>query len=158
MTTTPAVSAIPDFLSERFEIARHVTLPFYIIPEDGTPAYIKFNTKIEPDTSSFSERVNARRKKEGESEDKKPEPMNIAQITNLLSGEVMRLVSHTVLTNTMQEAYADGSYVGKMFRIVKTAKKGGRGPKYFAFDVAELREKQADNGASSAPAKSPAKR
>lgn len=136
-TAAPATENLDFLASLGLEVARHVTLPFFIIDESGVPAYIQFDSKIEPDQTSFSERVNARRKKEGE--DKPAEPMNIANITNLRTGELMRLVSHTVLTNIMAETYPSGEYVGKKFRIVKTAKKGGRGPKYFAFDVAELR-------------------
>jgi elongation factor P hydroxylase len=39
------------------EVVRNVTLPFIIIPADGVPFYMKFNTAIEPDKTTFSERV-----------------------------------------------------------------------------------------------------
>lgn len=120
----------------QFEVVRHVTLPFFIIPE-GTPAYIRFETAITPDESSFSERV---RKTKG-SESQSKEPMDIATITNLQSNERMRLVAHQVLKNTLTETYPDNGYKDKCFKLVKTERKGGRGSKYFAFDITEIKLK-----------------
>jgi hypothetical protein len=118
-----------------YEIVKHVTLPFFIIPE-ATPVYIRFDSAILADTSSFSERV---RKTKGDTGSK--DPMDIANITNLQTGEVCRLVAHQVLKNTLTETYANDSYVTKTFKIVKTERKGGRGSKYFAFDITEIRLK-----------------
>src|SRR5215469_10751905 len=134
-------TTLPEMM--QFEIVKHITLPFFIIPND-TPVYIKFSTAIAKDTSSFSERVTRRRKAADDTTTapKKDEAMDIANIVNLQTGEEMRLVAHQVLSSTLNEAYPENGYVNKLFKIVKSEKKGGRGGKYFAFDIAEIRLKQ----------------
>ena len=118
----------------QFEIVRNVTLPFLMIAGDGTPSYVKFNTAIEPDTSTFSERVR-KSKNDGE---QRQEPMHIAEVTNLQTGEVARLVAHSVLESQLNEAYPDNSYVGRNFKIEKTKAAGKR---YFNFNIVEIRLK-----------------
>ena len=121
----------------QFEVVRHLTIPFLIIPDDGTPFYLRFDSEIAPDTSTFSERV----RKSKKNEDGSPvseKPMDLAKVTDLQSGQQYRLVLHDVLKNTMLEDYKDGSYVGKVFKILKTRAKGKR---YFSFDVTEIRLK-----------------
>lgn len=119
-----------------FDIVKHVTRAFYILPEDQ-PSFVRFQTAFTPDTTSFSERVRRRKETPGE----KPAPMQIADIVNLQTGEEMRLVAHQVLKNTMDENYPSESYIGKDFRIIKTPKKGGIGGKYFAFAIVEIKLK-----------------
>ena len=118
----------------QFEVVRNVTLPFVMIPADGSNMYLKFNTAILPDTSTFSERVR-KSKNDGEA---KQEPMHIAEVTNLQTGEAGRLVAHSVLESNLVEAYPDGSYVGKCFQIAKTKAAGKR---YFNFNITEIRLK-----------------
>ena len=120
----------------QFEIVKRLTVPFLIIPSDGTPLYLQFKTAIEPDKTTFSERVRAS-KKDGE---KQVEPMHIAEVVNLQSGEVLRLVAHQVLESTLTDGYPNASYVGKAFEIKKTKAAGKR---YFNFDVTEIRLKTA---------------
>lgn len=124
----------------QFEVVRNVTLPFIIIPNDGTPSYIKFDTAIEADKSTFSERV--RKSKNGEGPATQ-EPMHLATVTNLQTGEVGRLVVHSVLESTLTEAYPDGSYVGKYFQIVKSKTAGKR---YFSFNIVEIKLKGGNAG------------
>lgn len=120
----------------QFEVVKNVTLPFIILKEDGVKNYIRFDSKIEADSSTFSERV---RKARAGTEDAQ-KPMDIALITNLATKEEGRLVVHDVLKNILFESYPDGSYVDKSFQIVKSKAAGKR---YFNFDVKEIRLKNA---------------
>lgn len=136
MSTTPTII---DF--QQFEIVRHVTKPIFKLPEDGSPAYIKFLSAIEPDKSSFSERMRKSRK-EGENQEQQ-KPVDMADIVNLQTGEECRIIVHSVLKSQMNEAYPENAYVTKMFKVTKSAKKQGRGTsQYFTFDIAEIRLKQ----------------
>lgn len=133
----------------QFEIVKRVTVPFLIISDDGLPVYLKFDSAIEPDKSTFSERV---RKAKSTADGQKPneQPMHIATVTNVQTGEVLRLVAHEVLENTLNESYKDQSYVGKIFEIKKTKKAGKR---YFSFDVTEIKLKTTAPAANVAQAK-----
>jgi len=142
--------AYQQFNLDDYEVVRNVTLPFLILSETE-PNYIKFNTAIEPDKTTFSERVRRSRKDEGDGS-KKVEPMHIAEVVNLKTGEVARLVCHDVLESTLTEAYKDAGYVGKAFKIEKTKATGKR---YFNFTIRELQPKQKSDAA---PAKGSAKR
>lgn len=121
----------------QFEIVKNVTVPFFIIPQDGAPAFIRFNSAIEPDQSTFSDRVRKSRK-DGDANAVQQPPMNIAKITNLQTGEEMRLVAHSVLQSNLEEAYADKTYVGKCFKVEKTKAQGKR---YFNFNIVEIKLK-----------------
>ena len=128
-----------------FEVVRNVTLPFIIIPQDGVPFYLKFNTAIEPDKTTFSERV--RKGKTNEDGSKQSvQPMHIAEVTNLQSGEVGRLVAHQVLESNLDEAYPNAGYVGKYFKISK--QKSAK--RYFTFNIVEIKLKAKDEGAKTA--------
>lgn len=124
------------FNIEDYVVARNVTVPFYIIKDDGTPSFLLFKSAIELDKTTFSERVRKGRKPEDPN--KSVEPMHIAEVVELTSGEVYRLVCHDVLENTLKEAYKDNSYVNRAFRIEKTKAQGKR---YFNFSVKELVKK-----------------
>ena len=121
-----------------FEVVRNVTLPFLIIPADGAPYYLKFNTAIAPDTTTFSERVRKRRA-DADGKPQSKEPMDIAEITNLQSGEVGRLVFLDLLKNNLREAYPNDGYVGLYFKISKTKGKG-----FFNFNIVEIKLKTKD--------------
>lgn len=129
---------------EQFEIVRRVTLPFVMIPNDGTPFYLKFETKIEADTSQFSERMRKSRK-DGEQPQQKP--VDIARVVNLQTGEVGRLLVHEVLKSNLNEAYPSDGYVGLYFKIEKTKAQGKR---YFNFNITEIRMKHSEQ-AKTAP-------
>jgi hypothetical protein len=121
----------------KFEVVRNVTIPFIIVPGDGTAFYLKFNTAIEADKTTFSERV--RRSKNDGDKTQSSEPMHIAEVTNLQTGEVGRLVLHAVLESNLKEAYKDDSYVGRYFKINKEKAKGKR---YFSFNIVEIKLKE----------------
>jgi hypothetical protein len=118
------------------EVVRNVTLPFIIIPADGVPFYVKFNTAIEPDKTTFSERVR-KGKVSADGTQQSAEPMHIAEVTNLQSGEVGRLVAHQVLESNLDEAYPNAGYVGKYFKISK--QKSAK--RYFTFNIVEIKMK-----------------
>ena len=119
-----------------FEVVRNITLPFIIIPADGVPFYVKFNTAIEPDKTTFSERVR-KGKVNADGIQQSAEPMHIAEVTNLQSGEVGRLVAHQVLESNLNEAYPNDGYVGKYFKISK--QKSAK--RYFTFNIVEIKMK-----------------
>src|ERR1700722_14301954 len=100
-----------------FEVARLVTLPFLVMANDEK-YYIRFDTAIEPDKSTFSERV--RKSKTGDPATQSQEPIHIANVTNLNGMSSARLVAHAVLESNLNEAYPDKGYVNKMFQIQKT--------------------------------------
>ena len=127
--------------SMQFDIVRNVTLPFLIIPTDGTPSYLKFDTAIAPDTTTFSERVR-KGKTNDDGSKQSVEPMHIATVTNLQTGEVARLVVHSVLESNLLEAYPEDGYVGKYFKIVK--QKSAK--RYFTFNIVEIKLKGQDAG------------
>lgn len=125
----------------QFEFVRHVTLPPYKLPEDGTPAYLRFETAIEPDKTSFSDRV--RKQRSDSSEQQAQKPLDMANVINLQSGEECRLIVHNVLKSTLFEAYPENGYVHKSFRIIKSTEKKGRGAnKYYSFEISEIRLKE----------------
>ena len=127
------ITPAPLPTSIRLQIVKKVTIPFFIIPEDGNPCYLRFDTPIEPDQSSFSDRVRKGRKDEnGQTND---QPMRIAKVTDIMTGEVCRLVAHSVLESTLDESYPEKSYVGRIFAITKSKAKGKR---YFAFNIDEM--------------------
>jgi hypothetical protein len=66
----------------QFEVVKRLTVPFLVIPNDGSPYYLKFDTAIEPDKTTFSERV---RKSKTDS-DPNAKPMHIATVTNIQTG------------------------------------------------------------------------
>ena len=118
------------------EVVRNVTLPFIIIPSDGTPFYMKFETAIEPDKTTFSERVR-KGKTNADGTAQSVEPMHIAEVTNLQTGEVGRLVAHQVLESNLDEAYPNQGYVGKYFKVSK--QKSAK--RYFTFNIVEIKLK-----------------
>jgi|SRR5580658_1703007 hypothetical protein len=124
----------PTLQTLQFEVVKRLTVPFLIIPGDGTPIYLKFLSPIEPDTTTFSERV----RKPKDDGSKNAEPMHISKVVNLQTGEEFRLVAHQVLENTLDESYPNKAYTGKLFEIKKTKTTG---KKYFNFDVTEIQLK-----------------
>lgn len=134
------VAQTPNLPVLQFEVVKRLTTPFLIIPEDGTPKYLKFDSAIEPDKTTFSERVR-KAKPAADGQPQSTAPMHIATVTDLQTGEIFRLVAHEVLENTLNEAYPNGSYVSKVFEIRKTKRAGKR---YFSFDVTEIKLKGED--------------
>lgn len=131
----------PNLPVLQFEVVRRLTIPFLIIPDDGAAKYLRFDTAIEEDKTTFSERV--RKAKPAEDGKTNQSPMHICTVVDLQTGEVMRLVAHEVLENTLNEGYPNGTYVGKVFEIKKTKRAGKR---YFSFDVTEIKLKSDASG------------
>lgn len=135
-------TAYQAFNLEEYDL-KNVTVPFLVMKEN-TPYFVKFDSPIEADKTTFSERV--RKSRDGD-ESKKIEPMRIADVTVLMDcegekgskfvgGESARLVAHSVLESNLTEKYPDGAYNGKAFRIEKVSKAQGR--RYFTFNIKEL--------------------
>lgn len=132
-----------------FEVVRNITKEFFVIPEDGSPMYLKFDSEFKTDSSI---EIKTRKTTDGNKE-----PMEIADVTNLATGEVGRLIGNAVVKSELRASFPEDSYVGKMFSFTQGAQKTGRGGnKYRSFKIVELREKKADagaNGSTPAPAK-----
>ena len=120
----------------QLEVVKHLTVPFLIIEADGKPYYLRFDTAIEADKTQFSERVRASKK---DDPNQSQEKLHIATVTNVETGEVFRLVAHSVLESQLNESYPDGNYAGKIFCIKKVKATGKR---YFNFDITEMRVKE----------------
>lgn len=122
-----AATTAPKFVPK---IVRHVTMPtLKLVP--GTPAYVKITEPIFEGKAS--------KKKEGETEDKKPP--KILNVINLETGEAMQLVCGAVVVSEILENYPDDKYVSKCFMIEKGSKVdagGGRG--YFTYKISEIEE------------------
>lgn len=127
-------NVLPEFDASAFEVARQVTVPFLIMEPD-IKYFIRFDEPIKQDDSSFTERVRKSRKEESDNK----EPIHIAKITNLATKQPAKLVAHNTLESNLNEAYKDGSYVGKMFQIEKKSK--AQGKRYFTFEILELKLK-----------------
>lgn len=122
----------------------NVTKEFFVIPENGEPMFLKFQTPFQPDASI---EVRTRRTKEGENTaDKKP--MEIADVVNLATGEEGRLIGNEVIKSQLRSKYPDEGYVNRMFQISQGQQKTGRGGnKYRSFKIIELVPKTSSESA-----------
>ena len=119
----------------QFEVIEQLTVPFLVM-ENDKDYFIRFLTAIEPDKTSFSDRVR-RNRKDGQ-EQPSQEPIHIALVTDLQTNQKMKLVAHAVLESNLNEARPNGEYVNKTFRISKSKATGKR---YFNFNITEIRLK-----------------
>ena len=125
-----------QFDASAFEVAKQVSIPFHKIEEPGIKHFLKFLSAFEKDTSGFSERM--RRSKKDE-ENQSTEPVDIARVLNLATGQTEKLLAHSVLKSQLMEAYPDNSYVDKTFQIEKKEKQKGK--RYFEWEILELKLK-----------------
>lgn len=133
-----------SFDLSQYEVTKNVTRDFFMIPDDGSPMYLKFESPFIVDPTI---EVKMRR---GKNNDDKKEPMEIADVINLQTGELGRLIGNEVVKSELRTQYPNDSYVGKVFEFKQGSQKTGRGGnKYRTFKIAELRPK----GAASEPAK-----
>jgi hypothetical protein len=105
------------------KVVRNVILPTLKLVS-GVPHYVKFDSAIIAKPS--------KEKVDGEWIEK---TINIANVTELESGEQVQIVCGDVLVKNMSEAYPDESYVGKGFMIEKSDVAGKR---YKAYKIAEV--------------------
>jgi hypothetical protein len=138
--TTPAVM--------QFEIVRHVTLPQIKLPDDGSALYLRFEKAIE--TARQLEAMKTRRSKNAttESTETPLPPPQVAEVTNLQTGELGQFIVNAVLESNLNESYPDEGYVKKCFSIKQLSLKKGRGGySYKTFEILEIRLKEAANAA-----------
>jgi hypothetical protein len=112
----------------KFKIEKRIVVPTMKV-ELNTAIFVRFEQPIE-----------ARKKME---EEKQPDgtmkavekTIEIARVTNLETGEICEIVAGTVLMSELAEAYEQGGYVGKSFRILK---KDVAGKRYKAYELDEI--------------------
>jgi hypothetical protein len=132
-------------------VMQNVTKDFFVIPEDGTPFYVKFTSPFAVDESL---EVRSRRsKKEGEADKK---PMEVADCINLSDGVEGRLIGNEMIKSELRAKFPDNKYVGEMFEIKQGEKrKSKEGNTYRAYKIVRLVPKGASN---TAPAPTPEKK
>ena len=121
-----AAAAAPAGL--KFDVKRRIVVPTMKVELNKT-IYIRCEQQIE-----------ARKKMEDEKQadgSMKPveKTIEIARVTNLETGEVVEFVAGTVLMSELSQAYPDGSYVSKSFRILK---KDVPGKRYKDYELDEI--------------------
>lgn len=108
----------------KFKVLSNVTLPVFT-PKIEEPAYVKI---LEP--------MYVGKEMKAGSDGQKKAPATLCKVVNLETGEVVLLIVAAVVKGIFEDNYADGSYVGKAFCLVKHAKKEGKN--YFNFSVDEI--------------------
>lgn len=129
-----------EFNESAFEVVKNVTREFFVIPEDGSPMYLKFDSAFVVDNNI---QVRTRRSKNDDPNAPK-EPMEIADVVNLQTGAVGRLIGNAVIKSELRNNYAEDSYVGKYFKITQGAMKSGKTNKYRSFTIVEIKLKATD--------------
>jgi hypothetical protein len=146
------VPALAGFDPSEYTVVRNVTKEFFVIPEDGTPMYLRFETAFAKDES-----IEIKTRSRAGDGDKKKEPMEIADVVNMMTGEIGRLIGNEVVKSELRGSYPEDSYIGKVFEIRQGASKTGRGGnKYRTFKIVEMVRKS-DTAPAPAPAAAPAK-
>lgn len=103
-----------------------ITLPTLKV-NGGDTVFIKFDSAIITKTKNELEK------------DGTQKTINVANVVNLDTGELMSMVIPKVLDSNLRENYLDESYVGKSFEISKSKeKKGNVGKEYYNFFIYEI--------------------
>lgn len=143
---TPATFNPADFGTET------VTKEFIVIPEDGTPVYYRFETAFAVDPNLQNVGRRGKNKDGSEAEQAPPE---IAEVVNMLTGEVARLIGPEVVKSELRKTYPNDGYVGQIFEIKQgTQKTGKSGNKYRTYKINRMVPKAAapTSSANEAPA------
>jgi hypothetical protein len=134
----------------QFEVVRHVTLPLFKMDEEDHKYYYRFESAIEQ--GKELEAVRKRKAADGAQKEVMPPP-DLAEVTDLRTGQLGQIIVNAVLKSNLTEKYESDSYVGKCFQITRT-KSIARGSRTIKmFEILEIKLKQ---NADAAPA--PAKR
>lgn len=103
----------------KFKSVKKVTgIPFHKI-EIGKPSFLRFTSPIT---------LGVMKKK----------PAEFANVDNLESGEVMKLLLGKVLSRQLLEAYPEDGFIGKCFRIEKGEAVEGNENKYYPYEIEEI--------------------
>jgi hypothetical protein len=136
------------------EVVKNVTREFFVIPEDGSPMYLKFDSPFAIDNSI---EIRTRRSKNDDPNAPK-EPMEIADVTNLQTGEVGRLIGNSVIKSELRKAYPNDGYVDRYFQITQGAMKTGKTNKYRSFKIVEIKLRSTTPSAHESQAKGTTKK
>jgi hypothetical protein len=127
----------------QFEVVNNVTKEFFVIPEDGSAMYLKFETAFKIDESIT---LRTRRTKNEEGQVIQKEPMEVADVVNLQTGEEGRLIGNSVIKSELRNNYPSDSYVGKYFEFKQGEKRKSKdGNTYRAFKIVEIKLKSGAN-------------
>lgn len=119
-----------------FEIVKNVTKPFFVVPEDGTPMYLKFLTPFVLDDTI---QVRTRTTKNEDGTEKKKEPLKVADVVNLQTGEEGRIIGNSVMISELEKCYPEQGYASRYFQITQGAMKTGKTNKYRTFKIVEIK-------------------
>lgn len=106
-------------IDPQFKVKKKITgIPFIKI-ESGDAVYIRF------DSNMYSGLM-------------KKKPAVFANVTNLKTGEICKLLLNRVLEKTIHENYPNDSFVAKSFCIIKGEKVKGGENDYYEFELSEI--------------------
>ena len=116
----------------QYEVARQVTRTV-MRQVDGVPFHVSIDSAI----------YTGEELKGGRGGGAQYAPADLAEVTDLATGELHLLIMNTVLRSELERAYPDQSYVGKSFAIVggKGVTKDGEPAKYKTYKILELRKR-----------------
>jgi hypothetical protein len=103
-----------------FKVINHVTLPLFRLDEN--PRHLRFDVPYYV----------------GKVVDDKKDPPTMCKVTDMETGELGEIILGQILKEKLTEHYPNDGYVGKIFKISKTAPEGAR--KYSLFHIAEVEE------------------
>lgn len=113
-----------------YEVASIVTVPTLKV-EEHKAVFVCFDRAIQ--AKSKADKNGAQEVDEnGEAK-----TIDIAQVVNLRTGEINHLVCGAALVDNLKDAYPNESYVGKCFRLEKSAVAGKR---WKAWDIREIKD------------------
>jgi hypothetical protein len=130
----------------QFEVVRHVTLPLFKMEDENFKYYFRFEKGIEQGRELAASK---RQRKVSEGSDQKEPlpPPDLAEVTNLRTGELGQIIVNAVLKSNLEDTYPDAGYVGKSFQIqrLKSIARGSRTIKMF--EILEIKLKQLETPA-----------
>jgi hypothetical protein len=119
----------------QFEVVKHVTLP--LIKLGIEPSFIRFDGPMYQSEKATPTR--ARSDGEEPKGDRKAPPI-LAEVTDMVHDIKGQMICNTVLETELKKKYKDDSYVGHIFRLVKTKLQGRD---YATFEITEVKLKTA---------------
>jgi len=118
----------------KFKVKSHVTVPLLKVPDNGTPIYVTFDSKIEK--AKENESVRTRKANLAAAGEQVQEAPHVARVINLETGEHQQIIVNSVLKTEIEDKYPDNGYIGVSFEIKKFKMQGGK--KYATFQIAEI--------------------
>lgn len=131
--STMEFASSTGFDPSRVKVKKNITLPLLKMRPEVT-YYLRIDQPI-----FKAKPVTTKAIKNGElveTNTKKMEPPELAEVTNLETGEKMQIIVPKVLGTELRENYVEDAYVGLSYSIVKHEKATGKD--YATFSIAEI--------------------